>query len=366
MFYSPQILPKIYKPFFKEEFTREDLELHIAKEIETQPQFQAFISKYSDSSRERFVTDYAKAKSEIILELNDLRDEVHGVYNDFTKFASERIWDIQQKKLFDLQCKWRAEQITIPEIESTWDFKYWERDIKLCTFISPISANDIELYRNFLENSTEDYTDYYDPEWQSYDDFTPDEDGNESDEMPQWYGYHNNITGNGALLSLPDVRGEKEEFYNDIWRRDFLKAPEEETKPYFYFSDDEDRELFFNEFETKQFVKNYNEYHRLNELIESEESIEDAVRFLLRWHEEIPIKENHDWRKAIIEAKRRFINIKTAEALSSVYDEYKMRQDLSLPHQEKPDITCRELMKKLAHNTLDGRRLNGEPEDFNF
>src|SRR6188508_624011 len=67
------------------------------------------------TSRESFISEYAREKVQWI-EYGPryiewlLRDDLHWV-ND----ATNRLKEILQKKLFDLQCRWRAEKIEVPE-----------------------------------------------------------------------------------------------------------------------------------------------------------------------------------------------------------------------------------------------------------
>ena len=63
---------------------------------------------------------------------------------------TERLKEILQKKLFDMQCLWRAEKIIIPEINVSSDFRYWEANIFNCPFIEPVTENEIEIILKHL------------------------------------------------------------------------------------------------------------------------------------------------------------------------------------------------------------------------
>ena len=81
--------------------------------------------------------------------------------------AQTCLGNIQQKKLFDKQCQWRAETFTHPAIETTSDFNYWEKNILNCPFIDPITEEDVALYIEFLQEYLgEDLT--FLGRWQDY------------------------------------------------------------------------------------------------------------------------------------------------------------------------------------------------------
>ncbi len=60
-------------------------------------------------------------------------EEQHGI--KWVSKVSDHLQYIQQKKLFDAQCLWRAEQLDIPDIQICYDFMIWEKDILNCPFI---------------------------------------------------------------------------------------------------------------------------------------------------------------------------------------------------------------------------------------
>src|SRR5687767_8395140 len=111
--------------------------LQFKAELMTNEIMLKFLEDAYPTSRESFISDYAHKtvqwlewgpKNAQWLEREDL-----SWVND----ATGRLKEIQQKKLFDMQCLWRAEKISIPAIEVSTDFDYWEEDIFNCPFLEP-------------------------------------------------------------------------------------------------------------------------------------------------------------------------------------------------------------------------------------
>ena len=138
--------------------------------------------------------------------------------------AFERLKEIQQKKLFDLQCHWRAEQIEIAEIECAEEFLFWEHHVLNCPFLEPVEMEEVELYQQYLSSNNFEFEQGWLDRWQDYNQIKlAEKTGNANRNFPDWYDFHNGRTGKGIYLTLPDIRGEKEEFYLSIWREDFHK-----------------------------------------------------------------------------------------------------------------------------------------------
>jgi hypothetical protein len=139
---------------------------------------------------------------------------------------------ILQKKLFNMQLQWRANQLKIEDVEVSSDFTYWEQNIFGCPFIPLVSRHEVELMKEFLfqldEPGNGNRFDFH--EWQDYNLFLEkDENGNTSD-MPEWYQFYDNRIGTGMLLLLPDIRGTMEEKYLELAREYNKKhAPQSKT-----------------------------------------------------------------------------------------------------------------------------------------
>src|ERR1041384_1540012 len=127
--------------------------LEFKEELLRNEKLKKFLANVYPTSRESFISDYAQQKvTWLEWGPNHLkwleRDDLQWV-ND----ATSRLKEIQQKKLFDIQCQWRAEKIKIPGVRITCDFYYWEENIFNCPFISPVSSQDFDLYMQYLQSS---------------------------------------------------------------------------------------------------------------------------------------------------------------------------------------------------------------------
>jgi hypothetical protein len=293
----------------------------------------------------------------------------------WTTAAFEHLAIIQQKKLFDMQCLWRAEKITLPDIEICFDFNLWEHNILNCPFITPITEEDIDLYIQYLLQDNIIEADSYES-WQDYDGlkeaYLKDE---ENRNMPDWYEFYNGRKGTGTYMLLPDIRGEKEEFYSDIARaaaREKNKASEEEfeknrdKRQALSYYNDKFMNWYVSTFEDKLTQKRYKAYSAANRKQPLEEDIESHVRLLLtaNEYEFVPIEAHHNWIEALERAVNKFRYKKIAEALPQAWEQYKMNLDMGIAFPKNDRM--QDIRSLFLENILKGRALNGEPEDLNF
>jgi hypothetical protein len=361
---SPKALPKAYRYYFNRNFSRNELIESIIEEIKQSKAYQEFIKPYDNRDVESWMRPYAERKASVLLDFNSTRDQIEYHDSLFKSYAEDSIWEIQQKKLFDLQCRWRAEEIKIPGIECTWDFHFWSDNIEHCPFLEPITKLEVDQYIDFLK-ATDEAIDYN--EFQNYSEFKENyENNNEGTELPEWYQYHNMLTGNQRLLALPDIRGAKEEYYKDIWHKDAEAKRTDSSPPNnFPFYDDDLCESLFNAIETNEFKKMHGEFYKMKDVIESKE-IGDTYYFLSQLYEDVPVEASSDWRTALLNAETRYVNKKTAQEMTSVFEEYQMKLSLSISTGTTEGGQNRNLYDDCKRPILNGRKLNGEPEDFNF
>ncbi|NJO68994.1 MAG: hypothetical protein HC830_06620 [Bacteroidetes bacterium] len=87
----------------------------------------------------------------------------------FRENAEKLIKIILQKKLFNLQLLWRAEQIQIKEISFSSEFRFWAEHISDCPFIPPVTQQELEVMKKFYGIENYDYILSYSAfEWQDY------------------------------------------------------------------------------------------------------------------------------------------------------------------------------------------------------
>lgn len=222
----------------KEEPDYEMLQKQWEEDLRNSPKVQTFLESYRKSDWDSLYKQYAFNKMLAYKNAEHYKKQNEGRENQWTNAAQRHLSIIQQKKLFDAQCKWRAGIETYEGVEICYDFEVWEHDVMNCPFLESPTAYDVELYSQFLirDNNIEQEFEYAD-DWQDYEKLKEAYNNNEQNRnLPEWYEFHNSRTGNGILLTLPDVRGTLERFYKDLAREENQRnaAPE---PPYILSSD---------------------------------------------------------------------------------------------------------------------------------
>ena len=139
--------------------------------------------------------------------------------------AYRRLWEIQQKKLFNLQCEWRAGRLEIEGIATAADFTRWGQYIHECPLIEPVAEDEVDLYLAYI--ASDDCVDITDRnwertmDWQCFLDFRryqaaedladeggPDERHRLHNRYPDWYDYCDRHRGTSYLMRLPIVNAE--------------------------------------------------------------------------------------------------------------------------------------------------------------
>jgi hypothetical protein len=312
----------------------------ILSRLKADPAVQDYTRKFDPESVEKFLHHYA-SMTQNAKHTQQLEEErTAEVPLQFLNMAEEGLWEIQQKKLFSLQCLWRAEQVQLPGLESTHDFAYWQYYIRSCPFISPITLDEVELYTAFLLSGKRENDYLHHTAWQDYKDlkeaFTHPQ---EQDYFPAWYRYSDEYYGTGNLIHLPDLRSPKEEFYIDIARRARAEMRQQklqeaeaggqlpanpvppDTRPDMP-SYPLDQVIFAEKF-CDPIVAWYmrKQYTKSQETIDPDQ-LELALIFLQDQKENIPFGPHHDWRAQIIQTVHEHKLRKTAEAMPVVYSQY--------------------------------------------
>ena len=350
----------------------------IIQEMKTNPAYQNFLKGFFGDDADRWIKEYARQKRTWLQ-----WGKQFGAWQEKAKLqwltaAAEHLQAIQQKKLFDAQCLWRAEQLEIAEVEIAFDFEVWERKIFQCPFISPVSRADVDLYIDFLKENCNPEQDKY-AQWQGcYYDFreTPEglATGEDCTEIPMWYVYHNRITGHGQYLALPDIRGEKETHYENLA---FAKSRAEqeanpfvpEKRPRLSYLHKDQLDAFPRRYETQE-VQNWREAYAWfqRHKHELDEVLMPIAQLFLDAEEAVPIEEGGPFMEVILRTEKEFKTRKIVDALGFVFDEYRMKMDTGLPMPEVQEgyEWISETREAEKETILKGRVLAGEPADFDF
>ncbi len=368
--------------------------------FETDEKAKAWLNQFRPDSLRSALDSYAYRKAGWII--NKERNAWYREHEalKYKNEAEKCLGNIQQKKLFDKQCLWRAEQFKHPAIETTQDFFYWECNVLNCPFLDPVTQEDVDLYISFLETYFGENLSFL-GSWQDYDSYNSDrptiikmmnkpveendaeeEDAEEEDTadelMPPWYQFYDTHRGGGSLLLLPDVRKPKELAYANAAiieeQKEYEKKPAAPVDPRPSLNLHEDGMLldFIEEYE-KDSKEVLDAYH-INEDPDQddeglEEALEDAWFKLSDCKEPFPIARGiTDWREALIMTAEQWEHKSIIKLLPIVYDEYIFRRQCGIehPYDKQQAQTYREMADNYKARILRGRQLKGEPMDFNF
>ena len=345
-------------------------------ELENSEAIQNYFKGFTDHSVKNFKEHYIRVKSYWHQSLDRNTDSNEYDQLKWIHTAFRHLEVILQKKLFDAQCLWRAEKETFEGVEICEDFEVWQHDVLNCPFIEPVNEDDIYLYAQYLhiEQAEEEFNHWQN--WQNYEDIKEAHNNENADEeFPEWYDFHNNRTGSGSLLLLPDIRGEKEAFYYQLHFAEQRKANKEKEKQYeeqrdkrpsLAYYDDKVIQYFINTFENKKVQNAYREYTHANRHNHKEERLHEIIEELLRTDEVIPIEAHEDWSKALEIALKRYRCKKIAEALPAALEQYRMNIEMGIAFPSEKRDNHDDIRQMWLENILKGRKLNGDPEDLNF
>ena len=339
----------------------------IAEEMRMDERYKRYFEQYSESSVDYFLDRYANHKATL------------EVYGDYTKYheertlseyqddAWERLKEIQFKKLFDLECLWRAEQVTdLQGIEVTKDFKRISREILDYDEIPCISKEDIRIYQKYLRQKQEHimycsmYASY--PYYESLK-------GNFEQEN-DYFDYHNNHTGNQRLLLLPDIRGQKEMKY-------IKQAQEEKKEAQFNENVKKDKPyLSATEENLVKFGEQFGDKKTANFIKDWWKWLKETPDLVFNWAfeylrdispETVPIEANDDWKEALYFAVINHKYTMVADILPTIHEEYLMKKNTGIKlTKEKKDDYDFDHSEWWREHILIGREKKGEPRDFNF
>ncbi|MEO5572050.1 MAG: tetratricopeptide repeat protein [Bacteroidia bacterium] len=366
----------------------------IAKDFEDDLQnnalYKEYFAKYSPESVTHFIHLYARHKEMLVSSGDAYMKEKEEREEEYLLKDANNIFDlILQKKLFNMQLLWRAEQLTIPQVQISYDFEMWSQTdygtYTECPFIDEVTSEDIQVMKQFLADSNfSDSTKWWMHGWQDYKELTQRFGDDDMEFMPEWYEFYDSRMGTGSLLTLPDLRGDKEENYKNMYRDWKNKQPNDPLPPPadqpLYISDifpnDNEYSAFMNVFENNYLnllQKRHCEEFEYPDKYYPKDRLEDAILELEHAKVPVYVEGGMLWHEAIILAARKYKNNLMAEKLDEVYHDYLMKRELlsGIPVSNGPDGSAGGTLRDLnratfAEQILKGRELNGEPRDFNF
>lgn len=350
-------------------------------DLKTNPLYKEYFEKHNPDYNRDFIIAYSKHKLNLVEQYKwwiDPEDSFRDII--FREERESLLEMVLQKKLFNMQLLWRAEQITIPEIKIANDFETWEYRIFQCPFLEPITEQEIAILKEYILDENFIAGDHrYMSQWQHYGTLMDENEDGVKENMPAWYEFYDEKMNTGNLMLLPEIRGEKEgQYIHKYWEwknRQPPDVPITPAVPYVYllalYGSDEHYTEFVELFENDYICNFHNNYlnHKVKPDKEyDEDDVASAIDELAHC-EQPPIMEGGlPWHQAIIKCANKYKNKKLAAHLDETYADYKMKLELNLPFPES--IFGNEFGLKNRDMLLDmilkAREVNGEPRDTNF
>jgi len=343
--------------------------------LQNDERLKNYLNAYTADSVKSFIEFYAHQKAEWFINGDTMLNLRKHHETQWEENALMILKHIQLKKLFNAECEWRAEKMTLPGIEICLDFMVWSRKVLDCPFIKPVTEEEVNLYISFLGDLDDKI---------SFDDYNIGNDyptlkdgfykkGKYYSEYPPWYSYYDAHFGIERLLLLPDIRGDKEKFYNELFHkeqqplRDEQKAARDKRPHIGSIYEKNFTEWFLKEFDSKETLKLY---HNTLQWDEKHQRIEDIDMELINLGEadrDVAVEDDEDWRNGIKRGAEKYYRQRTIEVLPAAWESYCSRIDAGKPFtEEDEENTFTGLRNQVMDQILRGREMNKEPRDLNF
>ena len=355
-------------------------------DLETDPKYDAFFgNQYTPESIRRFKYWHAINKVEMCKGY-EIFDKLYQQSKDipFRRETEDIFKLIKQKKLFNAQLLWRAGKLRLPNVHTYMHFYYWESYIDHCPFVNDITEQEVEVMKQFLlHDNFDDKTREWLDRWQDYRTITSKDEEGEYEYMPEWYEFYDSHLGTGYLLDLPDVVGPIENRYNQAAGAHMTQEREEELKKNppppreikeSLHSNAAYEMLFAQKFESDPqmhylyqayaYVKGEEEENR-----DSRFRLIEAMDLLFTANEPPTLQSDIPWHDAILLAAQTYKNKIIIEQLDTIYEEHNLFNNLHIGHDPdkiKDSYYMDNLIKMAEERILLGRKLLGEPENFDY
>ncbi|MEI6823258.1 MAG: hypothetical protein WCL51_15105 [Bacteroidota bacterium] len=385
----------------KKEIYFENLRKDFLKEITDSNANKDFFKDYNKVDVDAFKLRYANHKAYLCEHYEYYVERADGDYLS-AKTEAEKVFSfIKQKQLFNLQQKWRAEEIELEGVETTFDFQFLHNNINECFFLPPITDYEVQILKEYILDENTKIDDIDDTHsWQYYNLIMPMSPDDDNFRYPKWYKYYDKKMGTGALLSLPDIKGEKEKVYADIAfnkKNGHLKKKKtEELKEEKISLIDLSRDhgvnfdIFAKQFETDEHIIELFRQYKIQYTFDPDEEIEEIIPSniynennveddyidriiadLCGFEEQIPMQEGLQWREALIHCLQNYTCNRIVNFIDAIYEEYQMFINMGVSASRSKAELLEEMRNDssvLFHRNkiLDGRKELGEPLDFKY
>ena len=297
----------------------------------------------------------------------------------FHDYCVSSLKNIQYIKLFHAMASWMNEEVVFDGIQICWDWHQWHAKPLSCPHLPPIEKHEVQCYIDFLNQVGDDFAIDDNYIHLSPDNFFETDEAKGADRWigqdeelmyGSWFKYYDKCYGTEYYKLKPGLRVNKENKY-------IYRTHEEEAKqnpidpnavhaPYLHFYTE--KENFIRLFEDSEFKHLYRAHAAQTEQNNFAEEIDMEIIHLCDAEEIIPIESNDDWRQGVKIACEKYHRETAILLMWDVYEEYLVFKPIKdgLKDWERDSDTYDELREQVANRILTGRRLMGEPEDFNF
>jgi hypothetical protein len=348
----------------------EKLKAKLVAQYKKDDRFIGLSDEYTEESVKSFIETYASYKASLQQNGNPHKENARMERERMEKLAIKCLAEIQHKKLFDLECQWRANRIKLPRVEISEDFNVLAENILQADVPEQITFYDIEFYQQYLVSPEADlyHVGPLYPYFGTVKDAFENDDNDHEGAIPIYFKYHMQKTGSDSYLRLTDIRGKKEGFYEKLFYQNQKKkntpqpVTEKPLKPSLSTMDEEIARVAaqFDSKKLARFIRNFNESNS-NSFVK----VDFAFLYLSQQTETIPIESGDNWRESLYIAYKRHEYKCLSAILPQVWEEYLMKKKMNVAFESDQQM-WQKRREMTAKRILEGRLLNGEPANFDF
>ncbi|HEX5000892.1 MAG TPA: hypothetical protein VFW78_00205 [Bacteroidia bacterium] len=301
----------------------ENLVQETVQQLYSDERYRNYFESFTESSVHDFIAEYAVLKAWYTLNNGQIKARIERELFRFRDLATQGLWEIQQKKLFNLTAEWRAQLITLPGVVVSEELSMWEFAISKCPYLEPVSQSEFNLYLSYLSSGSYNHKTWA-YNWQDYDAYRT----CDPDNLPAWYHYFDKVTGTGYLLTMQDKQGELSRAAAAAFLQQEgskpVKLPEDSKKPELPYTY-ESLHFFISTFESPNLLDCFMASEPKPDNNSKDASLQAAIRILQSAEQVVPVSASDNWKEGIIQAANRYMSERISVALRQVYDDYLFR-----------------------------------------
>ena len=301
------------------------------KELLTNKTIWDHYSDYDKKYVGNAIDSYSLYRARLHLQGNYTHRHHESVLNEWNDRAWFGLLEIQLKKLFDLQCRWRSGEFELENFHSSFDFVQPTMPILDIEEIPRITEKEVDEYLHFLQTPNGLAQIYYSS--YDYQEYNQIKEGH----MPAYYEYDYTVKSNAGLLSLPDIKGPNEERLIELAlapRKEKAQKKEKEPKKPFkkYLGSGNEVMIeiaqILEEKDMERFIKDLAKWVKEKPDFETEWAM-DYLSFC--YPEPVPMYAAPTWQEAVEKAALTHITEKVQDVLPGIYEEYLLKKEIGTP-----------------------------------